>query len=570
MKILGLAAPFGHDASAALIIDGKIVAAAEEERFTRKKHASGQLPIHAVQFCLKTAQIKPEEIDVVAYPWSLKILREKRWEYFRRIFFTNPSCAYKKFFRNREEYLGQIDFISRTLESFGLNLSKTKIEWVEHHLAHAASSFYLSGFIEAAILSIDGGGEITSTLLGSANGEGIKKIKEILEPDSLGNFYSTMTDYLGFQREDGEYKVMGMAPYGDPKKTNFDHILWWDDRKKTYRCNDAYVWVKRTDRFRPDKVYSKKMVREFGPERTGDDLSEPYIHYAAATQAKLEEMALRLVDVYLNQRLSKHKSLCFAGGCALNVSLNRKLLEHPLIERLWVQPASHDAGGSLGAAAYAAAKYGDVLQPMEHVYLGPEFSNSEIESAIKKSDFSFEYVQDICEKVASMLAQGGIVGWFQGRMEWGPRALGNRSILGNPTIRGTNDKINTIIKFREKWRPFCPSILKDFAPDILGSSHPAPFMTLAFKVASHWKNRISETVHVDGTCRPQVVDEETNPKYHRLIKLFYQKTGIPVVINTSLNRRGEPMACSPQDALLIFKESGLPFLAIGDFLIKKN
>ena len=569
MKILGLAAPFGHDASAALIIDGKIVAAAEEERFTRKKHASGQLPIHAVRFCLETAQIKPEEIDVIAYPWSLKILREKRWEYFKRTFFINPSRAYKKFFRNNKEYQGQLDFILQTLTSCGFNGSGAKIEWVEHHLAHAASSFYFSGFKEAAILSVDGGGEITSTLIGTAGDKKIKKIKEIIAPDSLGNFYSTMTDYLGFQREDGEYKVMGMAPYGDPSKVNFDHILWWDDKNKTYHCNDDYVWVKRTLRFRLDKVYSKKMVKEFGPERTGDQLSEPHLHYAAATQEKLEDITLKLVDAYLKDELSKHHNLCFSGGCALNVSLNRKLLDHPLIKHLWVQPASHDAGGSLGAAAYVAAKYGDSLQPMEHVYLGPEFSNAEIEETLKKSGFNYELIPDICERVADMLSEGKIVGWFQGKMEWGPRALGNRSILGNPTIRGTNDSINAIIKFREKWRPFCPSILKEFASDILGSSHPAPFMTLAFMVTDKWKKRIPEAVHVDGTCRPQVVDSQTNPKYYKLIKLFHQKTGIPVVINTSLNRRGEPMVCAPQDALLMFKESGLAFLAIGDFLVRK-
>ena len=569
MKILGIAAPFGHDASAALLVDGKIVAAAEEERFTRKKHASGQLPIHAVQFCLKTAQIKPEEIDCIAYPWSLKILQEKRWEYFQRTFFTNPSRAYKKFFRNNKEYQGQLNFILQTLTACGFDVSHTKIEWVEHHLAHAASSFYFSGFKEAAILSVDGGGEITSTLLGSADEKGIKKIKEIIAPDSLGNFYSTMTDYLGFQREDGEYKVMGMAPYGDPKKVIFDHILWWNDKKKTYHCNDDYVWVKRTLRVRMDKVYSKKMVKEFGSERTGDQLSEPHIHYAAATQEKLEDITLKLVDAYLKDELSKHRNLCFSGGCALNVSLNRKLLGHPLIKHLWVQPASHDAGGSLGAAAYAAAKYGDSLQPMEHVYLGPEFNNAEIKEALIKSGFSYERVPDICERVADMLSEGKIVGWFQGKMEWGPRALGNRSILGNPTIRGTNDNINAIIKFREKWRPFCPSILKEFAFDILGSNHPAPFMTLAFMVTDKWKKRIPEAVHVDGTCRPQVVDNQTNPKYYKLIKLFHQKTGIPVVINTSLNRRGEPMVCAPQDALLMFKESGLAFLAIGDFLVRK-
>ncbi len=570
MKILGLAAPFGHDASAALLVDGKIIAAAEEERFTRKKHANNQYPINAVKFCLKAAGLSPSDIDFIAYPWSMDALRQKRTEYFFRTFISNPSRAYKKFFRNSKELKDQNNFLSTTLSECDFDIANTKIEWVEHHLAHVASSFYLSGFSRSAVLSLDGGGEITSTLLGSADEKGIKKIKEIVAPDSLGNFYATMTDYLGFQREDGEYKVMGMAPYGSPTKVNLSHIVWWDDVKKTYHCNDDYVWVKRTKRARLDKVYSKKMVAEFGPERTGDSLSEPYIHIAAATQAKLEEISLKLIDAYLLDELKDNGSLCFAGGCALNVSLNRKLLKHPQIKRLWVQPASHDAGGSLGAAIYLAAKLGDKIETMRHVYLGPEFSNSEIEQELKLSGLNYKFSNDIAQTAAELLCQGKITGWFQGRMEWGPRALGNRSILGNPTIKGTNDKINSIIKFRENWRPFCPSILEDHAAEILNSNHPAPFMTLAFDVADNWKSKIPEAVHVDGTARPQVVEKDTNPKYYRLIKIFEQKTGIPVVINTSLNRRGEPMVCSPKDAFLMFKESGLEYLAIGDYLVSKT
>ena len=354
MKILGIAAPFGHDASAILLIDGKIVAAAEEERFTRIKHATGQLPINAVKFCLNSAGIKPKEIDYIAYPWALEALKRKRGEYFRRTIFSHPSRAYKKFFRNRKELNDQLRFIGNTAAQCGLNTSGLKIKWVEHHLAHSASAFFLSGFKKAAILSLDAGGEISSTLLGVAEDKTMKVIKEVVAPDSLGNFYATMTDYLGFHRENGEYKVMGMAAYGDPERIDFDHIIWWNDKKKSYRCNDNYVWVRRKNRAQVEKVYSKKMVEEFGPERSGDGLLEPYIHIAAITQKKLEEITLKLVDAYLKEELAKHKTLCFAGGCALNVALNRVLLEYPNIEKLWVQPASNDAGTSLGAAVYAA------------------------------------------------------------------------------------------------------------------------------------------------------------------------------------------------------------------------
>ncbi len=570
MKILGIAAPFGHDHSTALIINGKVAAAAEEERFTRKKHAEGQLPINSVNFCLKQAGIQPKDVDYIAYPWSLNALRQKRLEYFSRTIFTRSSRAYKKFFRNRKEYNDQQSFIDQTLQACGFDVERIKVEWVEHHLAHVASSFYFSGMNEAAILSVDGGGEITSTLLGYAENGKIYKLKEIIAPDSLGLFYSTITDYLGFRRENGEYKVMGMAPYGDYSKINFDNIIWWDNKNKTYRCNDNYVWVRRKKRFRVDKMYSKKMVDEFGPERRGTGLSEPYTHIAAVTQKKLEEITLKLVDTYLRQDLEKHGNLCFAGGVALNVALNRILLEQPYIKNLWVQPASHDAGTSLGAAAYVAHQMGDKVEPMDNVYLGPEFSNRDIEQELEKWGFPFSYKNDICLDVADLLYKGEIVGWFQGRMEWGPRALGNRSILGNPTIAGTADKINSQIKFREKWRPFCPSILKEFASQIIGSTHPAPFMTIAFKVSSEWRKRIPEVVHVNGTCRPQVVEEHINPKFYKVINMFYRKSGVPVVINTSLNRKGEPIVCTPYDAMVMFKGSGLKYLAIGDYLVTKK
>ncbi|PIQ89379.1 MAG: carbamoyltransferase [Candidatus Omnitrophica bacterium CG11_big_fil_rev_8_21_14_0_20_42_13] len=567
MKILGIGSPFGHDASAALLIDGEVVAAAEEERFTRSKHAVGQAPVNAIRFCLKQAGIKPSDIEMVAYPWSYQALLEKRAEYFWRTIFTKPSRAYKKFFNCRRELAGQERFLKSTLEETGIVMDKVSVKWVEHHLAHAASSFYLSGADEAAVMSIDGGGEITATLLGHAKDGRINKIKEIPAPDSLGNFYSTMTDYLGFEREDGEYKVMGMAPFGDTAKINFDHIIYW--KNKSYHCNDGYVWVTRSRRARFDKVYSKKMVNEFGPERSGDGLSEPYINIAAITQKKLEDMTLLLLDAYLGDILKKCGNLVFAGGCALNVSLNRKLLEHPLVKFLWVQPASHDAGTSLGAAVFAANEAGDKIKPMEHVYLGPEFDDSEIERAVKENGFSFTKEKDIADTASDLIKNDNIVGWFQGRMEWGPRALGNRSILGNPVIKGTADRINEIIKFREKWRPFCPSILKEYAEEIIESKHPSAFMTFSFKVSDKWRNKIPEVVHVDGTARPQIVEEITNPRYYRLLRRFCDKTGIPVLINTSLNRRGEPMVCSPQDAFVMFKESGLKYLAMGDYLIKK-
>lgn len=570
MKILGIAAPFGHDSSAALIIDGKVVAAVEEERFTRKKHAEGQLPANAIKYCLSHGGVCPSEIDAVAFPWSIKPLKEKRWQYFKRRIIKKPSKAYKKFFRNQKEFDSRKNFVRSVLEECGFNSQSVKIEWIEHQIAHVASSYFFSGMKDSALLSIDAGGEITCSMLGEVKDKKILKIKELLNTDSLGAFYSTMTDYLGFRRGYGEYKVMGMAPYGDASKVNFDRIIYWDDKRKIFKCNDDYVWVTRDKRHRVDKIYAERMIKEFAPEREGDDLVEPYTHIAAVTQKKLEEMTLKLVDAHLKDVIQKHGNLCFAGGVALNVALNRILLELPYLRRLWVQPAAHDSGTSLGAAAYVAHKLGEKILPMDDVYLGPEFNNEEIESELKQWEFPFAREKDICAIVAELLNKGEVAGWFQGRMEWGPRALGNRSILGNPTVRGTADKINAIIKFREQWRPFCPSILKEKAAEILDSSHPAPFMTIAFKMNSSWAKKVPEVVHVDGTCRPQVVENKINPKFHKLIDNFYKRTGVPIVINTSLNRRGEPVVCTPKDAMSMFKGSGLSYLAIGDFLVRKK
>ena len=571
MKVLGLAAPFAHDASAALMVDGKVIAAVEEERFSRKKH-DGLPPVNAIKYCLKEGGLSPEDIDVIAFPWSIEPLKQHRWKYFWRWFFSKKvSKAYKKLIRNKKEFNDRKRFVTESLESCGFDMSKVKIQWVEHQLAHGASSLYFSGMTDAAVLAIDAGGEITSTLIGYSENGNIKKIKEIIGDDSLGNFYSTMTDYLGFNRGNGEYKVMGMAPFGDAKKIKLDHVLWWKKFRKTYKCSDDYVWAIRPDRARIDKIYSKKMVKELGPEREGDGLSEPYIHVAAATQKKLEEITLKLVETYLKDILEKNGgNLCFAGGVALNVVLNRILLDVPYIKNLYVQPAAHDAGTSLGAAVYVAHQMGDTIEPMIHAYYGPSYSNQEIEEELKKWKYSYSKEGDICKSAADILICGDVVAWFQGRMEWGPRALGNRSILGNPTVKGTADKINEIIKFREKWRPFCPSMLKEHTQEILGTDHSAPFMTIAFKVTDQWKEKMPEVVHVDNTLRPQAVDKKTNPMYHQLISFFYESTGLPVVINTSLNRRGEPIVCSPHDAMVMFEGSGLEYMAMGDFLVKKK
>ena len=567
MIILGVATPFIHDPSAALLVDGKVVSACDEERFIRKKHAMGHLPLCAIDFCLKKAKIKPSDVNIVALPWSNDIYKKKKYEYFFRCLKPRTSHAIKAFTRQKARLREKEEKLERVIRETGIS-SGVKRYFVEHHIAHASSAYHLSGMDNSAIMTIDGAGEFTSTMFANGEGGRITKLKEIIYPDTLGLFYATITEYLGFQSNNGEYKVMGMAPYGDPEKIDLSHMIRCNG--KTFRANDEYVWVTRSRKYDQTKGFSKKMVKEWGPPRIGDGLKEPYIHIAASAQRKLEDITIALMENYLGDILKSNGGrLCFAGGVALNVKLNKRLLEHDLVNHLFVQPASSDSGSALGAATYAAHDSGEKIEPMTHAYLGPEYNNNEIKEVLDKNKILYEYKENIIEAASNLLAKGEIVAWFQGAMEYGPRALGNRSILANPSIEGMSDEINARIKFREKWRPFCPSILKEYAKEILGTDHPSPYMTFSFTVNEQWRKKIPEVVHIDGSARPQVVDNETNPRFYSLLKNFHEKTGLPVLINTSLNRRGEPIVCSPENALEMFYNSGLQYLAIGDFIVNK-
>jgi carbamoyltransferase len=304
--------------------------------------------------------------------------------------------------------------------------------------------------------------------------------------------------------------------------------------------------------------------------REGDGLSEPYIHIAAAAQKTLEDVVLDMVNTHLSDTLKCcNGKLCFAGGTALNVRLNRKLLEMPEVTSLFVQPAANDSGTSLGAATFIANKLGEKIEPMQHAYLGPEFSNEYIKGVLEKFKLPYEYHYDIENATANILSKGTIVAWFQGRMEFGPRALGNRSILANPATPGIADEVNGRIKFREKWRPFCPSILAERAPEFINTKHNSDYMTFSFIVDKKWAEKVPEIIHVDGSARPQTVRKDTNPKFHKLITEFNNITSLPIVLNTSLNRRGEPMICSPEEAVQMFYQCGLEVLVMGNYLIKK-
>jgi len=573
MNILGVTGPALHDNSAALFVDGKLVAAAEEERFIRVKHAKRRQPINAIRFCLEQARLRPEQVDVVAYPYSpIGLSSPARWHYARRHWYE-PGRALQALYDGNQKLRRKTASVLALLDQVGIGAQRVRFVPVEHHLAHASSAYHLSGFDQkTAIVSIDGKGEYATMFFGWGENGRIHRIREFYDPDSLGWLYGAVTEYLGFEIQDGEYKVMGMAPYGNPRRFDLSRLV----RRGAgdFRVNTRLINVIGRRRHRANgRTYdfSDAFVRWLGPVRAGDDIDEPYIHYAAAAQKLLEDAALELIDHYVGDIVRETGRLCFAGGVALNVKLNQRLLQWPHLESLFVQPAAGDAGTSVGAASHAAAALGDHVQRLEHVYLGPSFSTDECIAACRDHPQRPRWTRlaDAPSRAAEIIADGNPLAWFQGRMEFGPRALGNRSILGDPGRAGMAERINAQIKYRERWRPFCPSMLESVARDVLQSGHPAEFMTIAFAVAPHWHARIPEVVHKDGTARAQVVSEAANPRFHRLIRELERRSGNAVVLNTSMNRRGEPIVCAPADALDMFFGSDLQFLIMEDLLLAK-
>ncbi|HNC51975.1 MAG TPA: carbamoyltransferase C-terminal domain-containing protein, partial [Accumulibacter sp.] len=424
-----------------------------------------------------------------------------------------------------------------------------------------------------AILGIDGKGEYATTFFGYGEKGTIHKIKEFYDPDSLGGLYGALTEYLGFEMLDGEYKVMGMAPYGDPRRYDFSRLARFENGELT--VNTEYANVIGFRRYKENGkgyYFSPKLVDWLGPRRSGDVADDPYIHYAASMQKLFEDISLQMIDHYLGDLLRETGRLAFSGGGALNVKLNQKIIARPEVRELFVQPASGDAGTAVGAAAYVSVQRGVPVEKMEHVYLGPAYSNEEVIAACARHPARprWRRLDDVPRRVARLLADGNPVAWFQGRMEFGPRALGGRSILGCPSVPGVADRINAQIKFRERWRPFCPSMLDTVGPQMLGSEHPAPFMTFTFEVAPGWKGRVPEVVHEDGTSRAQVLRREFHPRYYDLMVELEKLTGNGVVLNTSLNRRGEAMICSPADALDMFFGCDLQYLVMEDLLVVKE
>jgi carbamoyltransferase len=575
MIVLGLSGAVFHDPSAALFINGELVAAVEEERFLRDKHAKGKFPYLSVEFCLKQAGITAKDVDVVAFPFdNISLASKARWHYAKRHWYA-PDRALTAIFNGNRRAKRNFKQALKLMADLGFDSNRTRFQPIEHHLAHASSAYHMSGFKEkTAIITIDGKGEYATTSFAYGENGKIHKIKEFYDPDSLGGLYGAITEYLGFEMLDGEFKVMGMAPYGDPNKYDFSRLVEYGNGE--YKVNTEYANVIGLRRYKDEEsgkgyFFSPKLIDWLGPMRSGDEIDDPYIDYAASIQQLLEKVALHLIEYHLGDIIKETGKVAFAGGVALNVKLNQRIIAMEGVKELFVQPAASDAGTAIGAASYVAYELGDSVKKMEHAYLGPAFTTEECIEACKNHPEKpkFEIVDDAATAAAKILTEGDPISWFQGRMEFGPRSLGCRSILGVPNIPGIADKVNEQIKYRERWRPFCPSILDTIAEEMLQTDHPSPYMTFTFDVEKSWHSRVPEVVHEDGTARAQVVTEDTNPVYYKLLKKVEEVTGNGVLLNTSLNRRGEPMVCSPEDALNMLFGSDLEYLVMENVLVTK-
>ena len=591
MYILGLSC-FYHDAAAALIRAGELVAAAEEERFSRKKHDSN-FPVGAIQFCLEEAGILAQDLNFVVF-------YEKPFEKFERILMTvlqTYPIAWKVFRESMATWLVDKLWVRHTIQR-ELGIPKEKILFTQHHLSHAASAFFTSPFEDAAIMTVDGVGEWATATWGVGKETDLKLMKEVRFPHSIGLLYSAFTAFLGFEVNEGEYKVMGMAPYGVPRYVdkvwqviqtfddgsfclNMDYFSFHHSTTRTFNLKFEQLFgVPRSPEtlfFTKETGFPNYFGEKPGNYNTLCNLNQHYADIAASIQKVTEEVLLNMAQAV--RRETGLTNLCFAGGVALNSVANTRILNESGFEQLYIQPAPGDGGGALGAALYA---YHAILgQPrklvMKHAYWGKAYGDDMVKAFLDREGISYVYAKSedkVLERTVEALISGKVIGWYQGRFEWGPRALGNRSILADPRREEMKDVVNTKIKFREPYRPFAPSILAKEAENYfdlpqVAAHDPARFMLLVVPVKKEKKDKLPAVTHVDGTGRLQTVFEATNPRYYHLIERFYQATGVPVVLNTSFNLRGEPMVTTPANAYSTFSRSEMDLLVMGNYLVSK-
>jgi carbamoyltransferase len=560
MFTLGINAAF-HDSAAALIKDGVLIAAAEDERFTHIKHgkrpipfSAYELPFHAIDYCLQEAGITINEVDHIAYSFDPALLKQPAGNIDdpHPVFTDQLNELFLSYIRQAPQQLrdGYPHHLQKRLA--GWNMQPEKWHFVEHHTAHAASAFYPSPFSEAAVLTLDGRGEMASTSYYKGEGNSLLKIGEVCMPHSLGMLYEKMTTYLGFLHSSDEYKVMALASYGKPVYLEQFRSLIHVQSNGCYTIDD----------FSPEEV--------FGPARKrGGEYEQRVFDIAHSLQKVLEETVLQLTQWLYDK--TGAENLCMAGGVALNCVLNAVIRDKGPFKNIWVQPAAGDAGTALGAAMWIDRKFSKAaaMQKMQHAYWGPAYSDADVETLLQWMKVPYRKLNNIAAETASILAQNKVIGWFQGRMEFGPRALGSRSILASPVDADMQQKLNEI-KDREDFRPVAPVVMEDKAGEWFENATVSPFMLFVYNVNSDKADKIPAVRHVDGTARIQTVNRDQHQLYYDLLHEFNKLTGVPVLINTSFNTRGEPIVCSPKDAIACFWTSPFDALVINSFLLEKT
>lgn len=536
MNILGIHPAFNnlnHDPGAALICDGKLIAVGEEERFTRMKGARGLLPVFSVRTCLKQAGFKIEDIDLVV----------STGETIKQDLDKNVHLFFKHHF----------------------GVIPPEIKYVNHQYAHLASAFFYSGFEKSMCISYDGRGDGLSGMLAVGSSEGIEIIERIPIKDSVGIFYCAMTQFLGFRQAQDEYKVMGLASFGKKGEDISPLVKVLPDGYVVNQENFGHGFPLRS---LDEPLYNENFIKAFGkPRLYTEPITDRHRNLAFAVQKALEECVVHLVK-RLHAKTGLN-SLCVAGGVGLNCTANRIIQQLPFIDRLFVQPAASDRGLPLGNALIGAHESREKIQVPEHVFFGPTYTDEQLLGVLKLTGLEYVKLEDSATTAAEMLSQGKIIGWFQGRSEFGPRALGNRSILGDPRSGKMKDEINARIKFREEFRPFAPAVLEERASDLFEMKYPSPYMTSTYNVRPKWIQKLQAVTHVDGTARVQTVNKNNHPLFYKLIKAFDCLTGVPAVLNTSFNARGEPIVEAPLDALATFSSVGMDAVFLGPYLVVK-
>ena len=557
MIVLGITGLF-HDASAALVRDGELIAFAEEERLIRQKHAHGKFPYQAIQFCLRQAGLGFRDLDALAfyYDCSQSLLNDWKVEPFFSHFQRVP--------RDLVGYVENLQMIRAYVEAFAKAVG-VRLEVIDHHDCHLATAFFCSPFEQANVLSLDARGEVVTAVLAKGEGATLTHLAEIPMPHSLGMLYSAVTQFLGFSLLDGEGSVMGLASYGEDRFADaFAQIVTPTPNGFVTQPNDYWShaivgWLSQVP---------NGLTRFFGQPRTyrENPIDGTDEHIAASLQAVTERIGAHLFDL-LYQHTGLH-DFCLAGGVGLNAKMNGELATHPAVQNFYVPPASNDPGCAIGAAFLLYAREtGKRPKPLPHAYFGPEYSNDEIKTALEETGVAYAACSDVTTRGAELLADGRILGWFQGRMEMGPRALGNRSILADPAQPAMKDRVNNRVKKRESWRPFGPSVIVEQRDRYFPSTVQAPFMTKALPTTAVGQRDLAAAMHVDATARAQIVTAEANPRYHALISEFGKYTGVHGLLNTSFNLKGEPIVNTPYDAIAMFQRTGLDHLVIGDFVV---